>query len=389
MKQVFPKEILENTAEVHRFKHSTKSQGIYLLLLILFVGIFLALPFLKVDVVATARGIIKPNKERLSLSLITSGQVLISRLINNKKVTKGDTLLILENQGIDQKLGLSAFQSREAFAFTQDINLLLHQKKVRLSELTSGKYQKEYLQYAQKQTELQLRLQKLKADFERYKLLYNKGVIARVEYDNYKLDYELALSELVQHRKQQQNSWQADLTLYNNTLKELQANDDQLVEQKSQYIITAPASGTLLNVQQQEAGNFVNAGTVLAQLSPSTALLVECYMSPSDIGLIKEQDRTNFQIDAYNYNQWGLATGRVIEIGKDIEFLEDKSVFKVRCSLDQKYLLLRNGFKGNLKKGMTLNANFKLSRRTLFELLYDKMDDWLNPSNNSIANQKF
>lgn len=389
MKQVFPKEILENTAEVHRFKHSTKSQGIYLLLLVLLVGAVLALPFLKVDVVATARGIIKPNKERLSLSLITSGQVLISRLMNNKKVTKGDTLLILENQGIDQKLGLSAFQSREAFAFTQDINLLLHQKKVRLSELTSGKYQQEYLQYAQKQTELQLRLQKLKADFERYKLLYNKGVIARVEYDNYELDYELALSELVQHRKQQQNSWQADLTLYNNTLKELQANDDQLVEQKSQYIITAPASGTLLNVQQQEAGNFVNAGTVLAQLSPSTALLVECYISPAEIGLIREQAIANFQIDAYNYNQWGLASGRVIEVGKDIEFLEDKSIFKVRCSLDQKYLLLRNGFKGNLKKGMTLNANFKLSRRTLFELLYDKMDDWLNPANNSIAYQKF
>ena len=389
MKQVFPKEILENTAEVHRFKHSTKSKVIYLLLLVLLLGSFMTLPFLKVDVVATARGIIKPNQERLNISLITSGQVFFSLLANNKKVTKGDTLLILENQGIDQKLGLSAFQSRETFAFTQDLSLLLHQKKVRLSELTSAKYQKEYLQYAQKRTELQLRMQKLKADFERYKFLYNKGVIARVEYDNYKLDYDLALSELLQHRKQQQNSWQADLTRYNNTLKELQATDDQLVEQKSQYIITAPANGTLLNVQQQDAGNFVNAGSVLAQISPNTSLLVECYVSPSDIGLIKEQDRTNFQIDAYNYNQWGLASGRVIEIGKDIEFMEEQSVFKVRCSLDQKYLLLKNGFKGNLKKGMTLNAHFKLSRRSLFELLYDKMDDWLNPSNNSVTPPEF
>ena len=76
-----------------------------------------------------------------------------------------------------------------------------------------------------------------------------------------------------------------------------------------------------------------------------------------------------------------------IEIGKDIEFIEDQSVFKVRCSLDQKYLLLKNGFRGNLKKGMTLNANFKLSRRTLFELLYDKMNDWLNPTSKSLAHQ--
>lgn len=383
MKQVFPKEILENTAEVHRFKHSTKSKVIYLLLLVLLLGSFLALPFLKVDVVTTARGIIKPDKERLGLSLITSGQVLISRLANNKKVTKGDTLLILENQGIDQKLSLSAFQSRETLSYINDLTLLLNQKTIRLTELSSTKYQTVYLQYHQKLSELQIRLQKIKRDFERYKLLYEKGVIARAEYDNYKFEFDLALSEIVQHRKQQQNTWQADLSQSNNTLKELLSSKEQLVESKSGFVITAPESGTLFSINQLEAGSFVTAGTVLGKISPDTDLLVECYVSPAEIGLIREQVPANFQIDAYNYNQWGLASGRVIEIGKDIEFLEDKSVFKVRCSLDQKYLLLKKGYKGNLKKGMTLNAHFKLSRRTLFELLYDKMDDWLNPAGNS------
>jgi len=170
MKQVFPKEILENTAEVHRFKHSTKSKGIYLLLLLLLLGFFMTLPFLKVDVVATARGIIKPNKERLGLNLITSGQVLYSRLANNKRVTKGDTLLVLENQGIDQKLTLSAFQSREALSYINDLTLLLNQKTVRFTEVSSPKYQKSYLQYHQKLSELKIRLQKIKRDFERYKL---------------------------------------------------------------------------------------------------------------------------------------------------------------------------------------------------------------------------
>ena len=33
------------------------------------------------------------------------------------------------------------------------------------------------------------------------------------------------------------------------------------------------------------------------------------------------------------------------------------------------------------EKGMTLNARFLLTERTLFDLLYDKVDDWLNPSN--------
>jgi HlyD family secretion protein len=387
MKQVFPKEILESTAEVHQFKHSNKSKSIYLIILLILIGAFAALPFLKVDVVATARGIIKPNKERVDISLINSGQVLLSNLANNKKVAKGDTLLILNDKGIDQKLNLSAFQTRETLSYINDLSLLLNQKTVRLSELSSPGYQKDYLQYNQKLSELQIRLQKIKRDFERYKLLYEKGVIARAEYDNYKFEFDLALSEIVQHRKQQQNSWQADLSQYNNTLKELLSSKEQLVESKNRFVITAPVSGTLFSINQLEAGSFITAGTVLAQISPDTDLLVECYISPAEIGLIREQNPANFQIDAYNYNQWGLASGRVIEIGKDVEFLEDKSIFKVRCSLDQKFLVLKNGFKGNLKKGMTLNANFKLSRRTLFELLYDKMDDWLNPTNHSIAHQ--
>jgi len=230
-------------------------------------------------------------------------------------------------------------------------------------------------------------LQKRERDFERYRLLYEKGVIARAEYDNHKFEYDLAKSEIFQHRNRQQNEWQAELSQYNVTLKELKAKYDQLVESKRRFVITAPVSGTLLNIKQQETGSFVTAGTVLAQISPNTELLVECYVSPADIGLIKEQDTAKYQIDAYDYSQWGLASGKVVEIGKDIEFLEDQSVFKVRCSLDQKYLLLKNGFRGNLKKGMTLNANFKLSRRSLFELLYDKMNDWLDPASNSLAHQ--
>jgi HlyD family secretion protein len=387
MKQVFPREILENTAEVHQFKHSTVSKGIYLIILLILLGAFIALPFVKIDVISQARGIIKPDIERVHISLINSGQVIYNGLFNNKKVAKGDTLLILNDQGIDQKLNFSDFQTRETLSYIQDLSLLLGQKKVRLSDINSARYQKIYLQYHQKLDELQIRLQKRKRDFERYKPLYEKGVIARAEYDNHKFEYDLAKSEIFQHRNRQQNECQAELSQYKVTLKELQAKYDQLVESKSRFVIIAPVSGTLLNIKQQETGSFVTAGTVLAQISPNTELLVECYVSPADIGLIKEQDTAKYQIDAYDYSQWGLASGKVIEIGKDIEFLEDQSVFKVRCSLDQKYLLLKNGFRGNLKKGMTLNANFKLSRRTLFELLYDKMNDWLNPAINSLAHQ--
>ena len=144
----------------------------------------------------------------------------------------------------------------------------------------------------------------------------------------------------------------------------------------------------MINIQAQELGSFVSTGTRLGQISPETDLLVECYVNPSDIGLLKESSNITFQIDAYNYNQWGLATGQILEIGKDIELINNQPIFKVRCKINEKYLQLKNGFKGNLKKGMALNANFELTERSVYDLLYDKMDDWLNPSRHKNINLK-
>ena len=88
----------------------------------------------------------------------------------------------------------------------------------------------------------------------------------------------------------------------------------------------------------------------------------------------------HLQIDAYNYNQWGLASGKVIEISNDILIMNDQPIFKVKCSLDQSFLSLKNGYKGNLKKGMTSQVRFIVTKRSLYQLLYDKMDDWINPT---------
>jgi hypothetical protein len=73
-KQLFPKEILENTYEVHQFKYSKGSQRIYLLLLFLLLGALLSLPFIKVNIYTSAPGVIKPQEERIPLRINQQGQ---------------------------------------------------------------------------------------------------------------------------------------------------------------------------------------------------------------------------------------------------------------------------------------------------------------------------
>ena len=86
------------------------------------------------------------------------------------------------------------------------------------------------------------------------------------------------------------------------------------------------------------------------------------------------------QIDAFNYNVWGMGAGRVRSISSDIFIQDGQPLFKVWCETDHPVLRLKNGYQGTIKKGMTVQARFLVTKRTLFQLLFDKADDWLNPN---------
>ncbi|WP_343328490.1 hypothetical protein [Polaribacter staleyi] len=91
--------------------------------------------------------------------------------------------------------------------FLHDTKFLINNKRIILDSLYSQKYQKEYIQYREKLQELQTRFQKTKRDYDRNKKLFEKGVIAAVEYENYKFEYDLNINSIAQLKKQQINNW--------------------------------------------------------------------------------------------------------------------------------------------------------------------------------------
>ncbi|WP_169704525.1 hypothetical protein [Runella slithyformis] len=58
----------------------------------------------------------------------------------------------------------------------------------------------------------------------------------------------------------------------------------------------------------------------------------------------------------------------------------NEAFFRVKCRLATTALKLQNGYETRLQKGMTLQAGFVVTRRTLSQLLFDKVEDWLNPN---------
>jgi multidrug efflux pump subunit AcrA (membrane-fusion protein) len=146
------------------------------------------------------------------------------------------------------------------------------------------------------------------------------------------------------------------------------------------YQISSPVTGTLEQLQGLSVGSYVTAGQPIAVVSPSSELQAEVYVTPRDIGMIRPGAPVRMQVDAFNYHDWGMATGVVREISDDFVLVNQQPVFKVKISLDQDHLTLKSGFQGQLKKGMTLRARFVVAHRSLFQLLYENVNDWMNPA---------
>jgi multidrug efflux pump subunit AcrA (membrane-fusion protein) len=179
--------------------------------------------------------------------------------------------------------------------------------------------------------------------------------------------------------------WQNKKRELQEQLQNLNGTLQKINVEAKNYIITAPLSGTVENFSGIQVGSFLNASQPIATISATDQLIVESTVSPNDIGLIQKNQKVKFQLDAFNYNQWGLLEGKVIDIDRNITIQGEQAFFKVRCALNSTAMQLQSGYKTQISKGMTLTTRYMITRRSLYDLLFDKVDDWLNPKKSPLT----
>lgn len=382
---IFPKEILEFNASVYVFKNKTRTKIIYSSTLLFLIISFLATKYIYTEIYVSTRGILGTASQKEIIVSPKSGFVEVSAIKFNKSIGVGDTLLkldvrSLENQTkeLDKRLTLS----RDIIA---DLNYLLFAKEVSVKNLKTSKQLQGFTNYEQKQRIIEGKILAKKRVLERQESLFEAKVISESEIENDRFEYDALIEEKSHLRAEQKFLWEKERQVERLNRVGLETQIKNLENEKGQYYVIAQRAGTLLNVREITKGKYLNAGESLAELSEDGKLIVELYLPPSKIGLIKINDSINFQIDAYNYRNWGLAKGIIQTISKDIEIIDNQPVFKIIASVNQEYLTLKNGARGEFKKGLTLSARIKIANRSFFDLLYDKVDDWINPSQNQLA----
>jgi membrane fusion protein, peptide pheromone/bacteriocin exporter len=380
--QIFPTEIIDNTTEVYLPRVTVRGQLIYSILLLSIIAGIASLPFIFVDVSVKSTGIIRTQAEKTEIKSLVSGRLTEVNIADNQTVISGQHLFTVTTEDIETQLSLNAFQEIEKQHLIDDLDNLT---RIEISNLfakhtTLTPIYTQQLNTFRSQLQENLFHQKtVKRELDADNYLFKEKVIARRELDARKYEMTKLIAEYETAFNRQISQWQAERNQLKIELTQLRSNAQQLQQQKELYIIKSPIVGNIQQITGKYEGSYVQTGEVLGIISPDSSLLVECYVSPYDIGLLKPNMKTNFQIDAFNYNEWGLVSGSIMDIAKDFVLVQDKPVFKVKCKLNQTTLTLKNGYIAQLKKGMTLRARFVVTERSLYQLLYDKIDDWLNP----------
>jgi HlyD family secretion protein len=365
-----------NTLEKLTHKNKTKSISIYLVIVVALVVFISSLPLVKIDISSQSRGIIRSTTDNVPLTSLVNGKVVSVHLKNNRLVHKGDTLVQLTQESLNTEKSTNESLAVDLQNRISDLARIVTGSN---ALLTTPELQQEWNSYNSRKNELESKIAQAKIVYDRYKQLFDKGIIARAEFEKYSFDYTYSQQSLSSLIKSQKSVWQNQKRDLENQLKNLKGTLNKINVESKNYVIIAPISGTIENFSGIQVGSFLNASQPIATISATDKLIVESSVSPSDIGLIHKNQKVKFQIDAFNYNQWGLLEGKVIDIDHNITIQGEQAYFKVRSVLNKTELQLKSGYKTKVSKGMTLTTRYILTRRSLFDLLFDKMDDWLNP----------
>lgn len=371
---------IENSLENLIIRNRVKGASFYIFILFILLGAICSLPFIYVDVSSRAPGFVRPLGDNVPIISLVSGNIQKINLKNNKTVQKGDTLLMINPQSINSQVSVNVDFQKQIQQNIADLDHMLNGESDSYIKLPHN--QSELEKYLAQKKELISRVRAVTLIFHRNMKLYIDRVIPQAEFDKIEDERIVAEEALSSFEKKQIAQWQQTKKELIEAKKNYEGDQRKFEIEKRNYFIISPISGTDVNFKGFATQSTLGAATQLAEISPDNPLIVECQVNPKDIGLIKIGQSVRLQMDAFNYNQWGFLEAKVAEIDHHPVVNNNEIFFRVNCSLSQHKLELANGYTAEVQKGMSLVARFIITKRSLYQLLFDKVDAWLNPSIN-------
>ena len=360
-----------------------KTSYLYIIIILFTLSFISSLPFIHTDISIKSTGITRPVTERTEVKPIMTGIIETIFYKEGDKVEKDAVLLRLKDPNTKGKVILNNFEINQREQFIHDLSILTNSLDLETStinKLTAPLYKQQLAKFTNQKQDLEASIGKAKKELDINTPLAKDKIISGKEFYDIQINYQKLQSSYKAFVQDQLSIWQQELARYNLELSQYKQQLNIVNIDASYYLVKAPTAGIIQGINTRYQGGLLQANETLCSISPEGDLIGECYVPSRDIGLLKVGQSVRYQMEAFDYNYFGVLTGKVAAIDNDFTIINNTPVFKVRCNFDSTQLHLKNGFTGTLKKGLNFQARFIVARRSLWQLLYDNLDDWLNPN---------
>ena len=361
---------------------SPGSRIIYHLCLLLIAGVLISLPLVRVQVSVTGKGIIRPRQEKANIISVTSGMVEEVYVSEGDYIKMSDPILKVRSFNAARNLQLLKMELSDTDHYINDLKGMLSDP---VNVPARQKFRTSWKEYCHHLDYLTLMYEKAHREWARQTGLHKGGLISDKEYDDLTFNKNKAKQDRVRFMSESRRAWQEDHTAYLDRKRLLTKQIQQTEEQIRRSMINAPVSGSLEEFSGIFPGSVLQAGEIIGVISPDSKLIGEMYVQSKDIAYLSTGQEVSIQVDAFPSREWGRIKAEIFEISNDYIWLNQQAVYRVKCRFPNKRLVLKNGYEGELIKGMTFQARCLIVSRSLFQLLTDKADDWLDPA---ISSQK-
>ena len=165
-------------------------------------------------------------------------------------------------------------------------------------------------------------------------------------------------------RKQTLEQLQEAERVHNTTNQEHQ----KAVARHRQMTLTAPVAGRVQQLAVHTVGAVVTPAQALMTIVPEQRKLeVEALLLNKDIGFVREGQKAEIKVDAFNFTKYGIIPAEISDISDDA--VQDENLgwaYKLKVAMEKSHLNVK-GKDVELSPGMTVTAEIKTGDRRIIE----------------------
>lgn len=145
--------------------------------------------------------------------------------------------------------------------------------------------------------------------------------------------------------------------------------------------IHSPVDGTISSISQNTIGGIVTPAQVLTTIIPAdTPLIVEAYLPNKDRGFIKVGQDVAIKLDTFSFQKYGLIKGKVDKISPDAFEIENVgTMYIINVTLDKQSIMIEEN-EIPFSPGMTLSAEIKTGKKKIIAFFLEPLIKYAHES---------